>query len=213
MTRISYRLASIELNDIVTRTFNSENVIRINLTQKPNKKTEEYLLKNVEALQNINHEFIIDDPSGKIEKISMTLRKVIKKPTLANFFNLDNNAPKKKANDHTVDHYIGENRENRANNVVCEYIVPRHSLVGYCIINLKEVEKGVNNSLRIELLSRINEQVIGYVNLELYIWNSPSRLYSQKKTEQISNQPILFIDPGCPDVTPNPVYNQLKLQY
>lgn len=202
MTRISYRLKSIELNDTASRQFNSENLIRINLTQKPHKKTEEYLLKNVTALQNVNHEFIINDPSNKIEKISMTIRKVIKKPTLANFFNLDNNSNEKKSADHSIDNYIDRKSDNNDDIADCEYIVPMQSLVGYCIVNLKEVKRGVNNTLRLELLSKKNEQIVGYVNVDLYMWDCPVKSKLKINNEKVNDQQIKFVDLGCKVANP-----------
>ena len=199
MSRISFRVNSIELKDSTLHTINQNNLMRLNLTQRPTHKTEEYLLKNVNCLRNINHEFVIEDPTNKVQRLTLTLRSVLKKTTLASIFNLDNNQPKmSKPKDMSVDRYIQGTKEEREGWVECEYVEPKHSLVGYCTVDLKEIKKGENNILRFELLTRVDVKVVGYVNLEIYTWDNQTKTNTQYQCSQLSNEPIMFVDPGCP---------------
>lgn len=207
MSRISFRVISIDLKDSTLQSMNQNCLMRLNLTQRPNHKTEEYLLKNAKCLQNINHEFCIEDAYNKVQRLTLTLRSVYKKTTFASIFNLDNNQPKmSKPKDMSVDRYIQGCTETREGWVDCEYVEPKHSLIGYCTVDLKEIKKGENNTLRLELLTRVNVKVVGYVNLEVYTWDCPTKDYSQIKCTQFSNEPIMFVDPGCPPAT-----NQVSL--
>lgn len=206
MSRISFRVNSIELKDSTIRSLNENNIMRLNVTQRPNHKTEEYLLKNLHCLHNINHEFIIDDPSNKVQRLTLTLRSVLKKTTIASIFNLEQQQPKKnQKKDVTVDRYIQGIKENNEGRIECEYVEPKHSLVGYCTIDLKEIKKGENNILRVELLTRVNVQVVGYVNLEVYQWENQTVRKQQANSYQM-NEPILFVDPGCPQQNDNQAY-------
>ncbi|KAK8900085.1 hypothetical protein M9Y10_002408 [Tritrichomonas musculus] len=198
MSVISFRVVSIDLKDSTLHNINQNNLVRLNVTQRPNHDTEEYLLKNASCLNNINHEFVIQDPTNKVERLTLTVRSVLKKTSVASIFNLEDDKPKmRKPKDRSVDHYIQGCKENREGYVECEYVEPKHSLIGYCTVNVKELEMGVNNTLRIELLTRGVVQVAGFVNLEVYTWNNPSRI-SQQKVSQTNNEPIMFVDPGCP---------------
>lgn len=200
MSIISFRINSIELKDSTLSSINKNNLVRINVTQRPNHKTEEFLLKNISFLKNINHESFIQDPLNKVERLTLTLRSVLKKTTIASIFNLGNEATQvKKNNDHSVDHYIQGCKENNDGLVECEYVEPKHSLIGYCTINLKELERGVNNTLRLELLTRVNVKVVGYVNLDVYTWDSPEMMSARQKLKPKSKEPILFVDPGYPE--------------
>lgn len=199
MSTISFRVTSIELKDETIRSLSKNNLIRLNLTQRPNHLTEEYLLKNLSCLRNINHEFTVQDPSNKVDRLTLTVRSVLKKTTFASIFNLYSDTPKeRKPKENTVDKYIQGIKENHEGCVECEYVEPKHSLVGYCTINLKELEKGVNNTLRVELKTRVNVKVVGYVNLEVYTWNNPSKTLPRQTAQQANNEPIMFVDPGCP---------------
>lgn len=195
MSRITFRVNSIELKDSALHSINPNSIIRLNVTQKPTTNSEEYLLKNVSCLADINHQFAIDDPYNNCEFLSMTVRSVLKKTTFASIFGLDDDIPQKKPNDKTVDKFVNGFRENRKNNVDCEYKETKHSLIGFCQINLKNIEKGINNSLQYKLITKKNE-VVGFVNFDIYIWDSPSKTNYQRKITE-STGPILFVDPGC----------------
>lgn len=199
MSRISFRINSIDLKSSVLEKINPNNLVKLDLTQNPNYRNDEYLLKNVSYLNKINHEFIIEDPSNKVEKLTLTLSSVLKKTTLASIFNLDNNQVKpKKQKDTAIDKYIqGNFKENNDGYVNCEYVETNHSIIGYRNIELKELKKGVDNNFRIELISRGTVKVVGYINLEIYIWDSPIQFDNQQKTFQYNHEPIFFVDPGC----------------
>lgn len=199
MTRISFRVVSIELKDSTLHKINENNLIRLNLTQRPHHISDEYLLKNVHCLYGINHEFNIEDPLNQVERLTLTVRSVLKKSAIASLFDLDDITPTRKPKDHSIDRYVDQNNENRDANVNCDYFEPKHSLIGYCTIDVKALEKGINNTFRVELLTRGNVQVVGFVNLEVYEWQTPvNHALPQASAAQISNQPILFVDPGCP---------------
>lgn len=198
MSVITFRLNSIELKDSTLHEINN-NLIRINLTQRPTHKTEDFLLKNSSYLHNINHEFFIQDSLDKVNRLTLTVRSVLRKTTLASIFNIGNESNKvNKKSDHSVDNYIQGCKQNQDGVIDCEYIEPKHSLIGYCTINLKELERGVNNTLRVELLTRVNVKVVGYANLEVYTWVDPDMVSARQKLQPKSKEPILFIDPGCP---------------
>lgn len=197
MSSISFRVNSVELEDFTLRSINKENLIRLNVIQRPSKVTYEYLLKNSECLKGINHEFSIDNSSNKIDKLTFMISSVVRKPTLVNLFDFGNNSPKNKSNDQSYEKCVNGSKENDSDHVDCEYIVPMHALIGYCTIKLKEIEKGVNNSLRVELLTKKNAKVIGFVNLDIYVWDGPKQVIQQKKSH-LNDEKILFVDPECP---------------
>ena len=199
MTRISFRVVSIDLKDSTVHSINEDNIIRLNLTQRPHHISDEYLIDNVHSLCYINHDFNIEDPINHVQRLTLTVRSVQKKSALASLFDFDDNSHSHQPKDHSIDKYVARNDENRSANLHCEYVEPKHSLIGYCTISVTELEKGVNNSLRVELLTRGNVQVVGYANLEVYIWSEPKP--NLQKQTQYSNQPILFVDPGCPPLT------------
>ena len=203
MSRISFRVVSVELQDFTFRSINKENLIRISIIQRPSKIRDDYLLKNVECLKDINHEFTISHKSNKVDKLTMTISSVLKKPTLANFFGFDDDASNTKSNDNSEYKIITENKENDNNHIECEYIIPIHSLVGYCTINLKEIKKDVNNSMHIDLITK-DDKVIGHANVEVYIWESPKQINQETKS-QINGENVLFKDPECPSSNIQPV--------
>lgn len=206
MSRISFRVDSIELKDSVLHMINENNLIRLNLTQRPHHISDEYLIKNVRYLYGINHEFSIEDPSNQVERLTLTVRSVLKKSAIASLFDMDDVSPVHKPKDHSIDKYV-QNNENKDANIQCDYVEPKHSLIGYCTVDVRKLQKGVNNTLRIELLTRGNVQVVGFVNLEVYIWQSSvTHVSQQSNASQYSNQPIVFIDPGCPPANAQPTY-------
>lgn len=133
----------------------------------------------------------------------MTVRSVLKKTTIASIFGLDDDIYVKKPKETNVDKYVGGFRENRKNNIECEYKETKYSLIGFCQINLKNIEKGINNSLHYKLISKKNE-IVGFVNFDIYVWDSPSKANYQTKVPA-STGPILFVDPGCPAPTNQPL--------
>ncbi|KAK8896378.1 hypothetical protein M9Y10_014276 [Tritrichomonas musculus] len=205
MSRITFRVVSIELKDSTIHHISRYDLMRINITQRPTHHKQEYLLNNYNNLANINHEFIIEDRSNEVNKITLTLRYVRKSSYISGL--ADYNVPikpEKKVKDKSIDKYISSGcNENRDDNVQCLYIEPKHSLIGYSNIQIKYLEVGVNNAMKVELLTRSDNQVVGYVNLEIYIYRYPVITPEQKaKTEA---EPIFFVDPGCAPTNPQPV--------
>lgn len=207
MSRIAFRIVSIELKNSTIHNVCHGDLIRINITSRPTHNKQEYILNNYRGLANINHEFNIEDPQNEVNRITMTLRTVIKSSYFNNMTiitNMHTNA-KQKQKDHSIDNYIraGTN-ENRDDNVQCVYLEPKHSLIGYCTIKMKNLEVGVNNTLKVELLSRSTSEVVGYANLEVYVWREPTVTQGQISAHT-ANEPILFVDPGCPTTNQQPV--------
>ena len=131
--------------------------------------------------------------------MSMTLRTVIKSSYFGTQIVVPNmhHSIAAKPKDHSIDNYIRSGcNENRDDNVQCIYIEPKHSLIGYCTIKMKDIEAGVNNSLRVELLTRSTAKVVGYANLEIYVFREPT-LTLKDKLKHANDEPILFVDPGC----------------
>lgn len=195
MPRISFRVNLIELKDSTLHSINPSSLIRLNVTQKPSSTSEEYILKNVNCLADVNHEFIVDDPYCSVDTLSMTVRSVFKKTTLASIFGLEEEHQKPK--DTSIDRFVGGFRENRKNNVECEYWQNNHSLIGFCQVHLNEIEVGINNSLRYKLITKKGD-IVGYVNFDIYIWDNASKTNEQQKIASKNTGPILFVDPGCP---------------
>ena len=196
MSRISFHVVSVELQDFTFRSINKENLIKISVIQRPSKIREDYLLKNVECLKDFNHEFIIHNKSNKVEKLTMTISSVLKKPTLANFFGFDDETSNAKLNSNSEYKKINEDKENDNNHVECEYIIPIHSLIGHCTISLKEIKKDINNSMCIDLITN-NDKVIGHVNCEIYLWECQKQLIQEQKS-QVNGEKNVFKDSECP---------------
>lgn len=203
MSRIAFRIISVELNNSTIHDLkNNAGLVRINLTERPTHNKQEYIIDNYRSLTNVNHEFNIDNPENKITKITMTLRNVYRSSYFSNLAVVPNMYVNKKTpnKDHSIDNYIkAGTSENRDDNVQCIYIEPKHSLIGYCTIKIKDLEVGVNNAIKVEVLSRETSNVVGYANLEIYIWKEPT--FTQQKLASTCNEPILFVDPGCPTDT------------
>lgn len=198
MSVISFRVVSIDLKDSTLHNINQNNLVRLNVTQRPNHDTEEYLLKNASCLNNINHEFVIQDPTNKVERLTLTVRSVLKKTSVASIFNLEDDKPKmRKPKDRSVDHYIQGCKESHEGCIDCEYYESLNSLIGYRNIEIKELKKGISNIFHMELITRGNVKVVGYVNLEIYIWDCLTKNNLAKKSTPVYNEPILFVDPGC----------------
>ncbi|KAK8864750.1 hypothetical protein M9Y10_010273 [Tritrichomonas musculus] len=198
MTRISFRVNSIELKDYALQKINEDNLMKLSLSKNNNQKPDEYLLKSAKYLYNIKHEFIIEDPSNKVQKLTLTLSTAMKKVTLANLFSFDNNETKMTKNKNfSVDHYIQGCKESHEGCIDCEYYESLNSLIGYRNIEIKELKKGISNIFHMELITRGNVKVVGYVNLEIYIWDCLTKNNLAKKSTPVYNEPILFVDPGC----------------
>ena len=119
MSRITFRVVSIELKDSTIHHISRYDLMRINITQRPTHHKQEYLLNNYNNLANINHEFIIEDRSNEVNKITLTLRYVRKSSYISGL--ADYNVPiktEKKVKDKSIDKYITSGfNENRDDNV------------------------------------------------------------------------------------------------
>ena len=54
MSRITFRVASIELNNSTIREISHGDLVRINITQRPMHSKQEYILNNYRSLANVN---------------------------------------------------------------------------------------------------------------------------------------------------------------
>lgn len=184
MSKISYRILSIDFNQSILYQIRKFSLFRLNLTQKPSFVAEEYFINKIDHFKNINHEFIIDDFTNNIDRLSMTIRYIDKQYTSSGISNSDCFQFIKNSN--KIPEY-----QMRSNNNIVNFIEPKFSLIGCYTINLKEIKRGIENSLRVEILSRYNNQIIGYANLKIFISNIPSFITPPLKVEKPNNCSIV----------------------
>lgn len=186
MSKISYRILSIDFNQSILCQIRKFSLFRLNLTQKPSFVAEEYFINKIDHFKNINHEFIIDDFTNNIDRLSMTIRYIDKQYTSSGISNSDCFQFIKNSN--KIPEY-----QMRSNNNIVNFIEPKFSLIGCYTINLKEINRGIENSLRVEILSRYNNQIIGYANLKIFISNIPSFITPPLKVEKPNNCSIVNV--------------------
>lgn len=195
MTNISFRIDSIDLKDSTLANLDKDTMIRLNLTQKPSKISEEYIVDDLSGLHSLNHCWNINDPTNSCKTLTLTVRKVSKKVSLANIFNL--NGTQQHQCTHDVDRFVGKRNENRDNNIQYDYYQSNHSLIGIFEISLKDIPKGIDNVIKAALLKKPKLDVVGYANLQVYSWGNDSNVINFN-SESHENETYAFVDPGCP---------------
>lgn len=196
MTNISFRIDSIDLKDSTLSQLDKNTMIRLNLTQRPSKMSEEYIVDDLNGLYSLNHCWNIRDPTNSIKTLTFTVRKVSKKMTIANIFNL--NGTQQHPHSHDVDRFVGRRNENRDNNVQYDYYQSNHSLIGIFEINLKDIPRGIDNIIKASLVKKPNLDVVGHANLQVYVWGNGSNIINFENEHK--NETYCFVDPGCPPV-------------
>lgn len=186
MTKISFRIASIELKDSELNKINKDNLFGIKLIQMPQKSSDEYIVNSENNLQNFDHEFYIENHFNKVEKVIMMIRSV--QSCLFNF----NQSTK----DEQINGTIERNDENcdenvqQDNNETKKIENKNQNIIGYCTIDMTKMEKGVNNTFTADIFSKHEDKIVGHANFEIYIMNTPSKVYKINKETVISKNTI-----------------------
>lgn len=188
MSKVSYRVISIDFIHPILQQIGKSNFIRLNLTQKPSRIAEEYFIYDISKLKSINHEFIINDFYNNIKKLSMSIRSIAKQTVYTSISNSDCFQILKKSNKQ----YLTGN-QSKSSNDIQNFFEPKLTLIGCFTINLNDIKRGVNNSLRVEIRSRINDQIIGYANLKVFISNITDNTTSLQKIKKSSNCSIVNV--------------------
>lgn len=166
MSHISFRVVSIELKDSTIKELDPNNHFRLNLTQRPHHIRQDFFVNDSNGLRNVNHEWNIDNSKNQVERVTLTLRTVQNK-------NSD------ECNENSNDN-------NSYSNVNGGYIEPKKSLIGYCNIDLRTLQKNGNNEFTVELLTRVNVKIVGYVHLQIDMWENDQKLL--KKELKLKNK-------------------------
>lgn len=195
--QVSFFVNSIHLHEQAISQIKSNNMIKLNITQKPLQIKQEYLINNIQGLNNINHEFQICDTQKSMKELILSVRKVEKKWCLENFFRIN---LKKSCSKNSIDPYTGKPAEfNDDSNIQYKYEQLANSLLGFCKINIENLECGVNNNIVADIITKKDSKVIGHANIEIYKWNEKNKFISKKiKNDDIINRNnIFFEDPDC----------------
>lgn len=193
--KVSFYVSSIELLDSVANKIKSNNMIRLNITQKPILIKDEYIVNHIEGLNNLKHEFIaINDPES-MKELTLTLRKVEKKRCLSNA--LKTSRKNKSMSDNN----------SSTSNIQYKYNQHDHSLLGYFTINIENLEKEVQYSMKVDIITKYDSILIGYANIEIF---KCDEIYVKKKDQSKKNKNTkknnayvsrknkeIFDDPNC----------------
>ncbi|KAK8893489.1 hypothetical protein M9Y10_021911 [Tritrichomonas musculus] len=162
MSQILFRVVSIELKDSTISALNPQNIFRLNLTQRPRHIRQDFLVNDENSLRNINHEWNIDNSKNQVERVTLTLRSIDRKKVTGNSDqNMNNNA----ADDN-------EDKESK------------HTLIGYCTVDLKQLQKGADFDFTVQLLTRGNVKTVGYVHLHIISWENDQKLLKKEKKQK-----------------------------
>lgn len=191
--QVSLVINSIVLHDSIISKIDSSNMIKLGLTQKPQIFKQEYIINNLQGLHDINHEFKLNNTPKVIKEVKLSIRKVEKKWCFENLFKFGFKRDNTKENCFT-----GRPNEKNNTNIQYEYEQLANSLLGICTINVESLEKGVNNQIRAEIMSKRDQKVIGYAHIGIYKWNDIdyTQVLCQSK-DDIFSKKIHFEDPGC----------------
>lgn len=194
---VSFCVNSIDLNDQITAQIKSNNMIKLNITQKPLQVKQEYLINHIEGLSRINHEFKIVGTPKSMKDIILSIRKVEKKWCLENLFSFNLKKDNYKVNS-SINPYTGKPNEVNDSNIQYKYEQLANSLLGYCKINIDNLEIGVNNSIIVDIITKKDSKIIGHANVDIYKWNEKNMfLFHNQKCDNIDNSRINFEDPEC----------------
>ena len=159
MSTLTFRLKSIELTEQTINKLPKGNIFRVNLTTRPEMKSHEYIIDDLNGLYDINHSWDLCDPNSSCDKLTFTIRSVAKKYNLSNLISMGAGGPP--VHDHTIDRFVGRRGENNDNNIQYDYIKSSHSLLGVFTISIKDIPKGINNIIKADLISRSDGRVTG----------------------------------------------------
>lgn len=187
--QVSFFVNSIHLYDKTIAQIKPNNMIKLSITQKPLQLKQEYIVNQLQGLNDINHEFQIIDTSKSMKEVVLSIRKVEKKWCLENLFKIN---LKKYIynNNNTTNTYGGKPIEMNDSNIQYKYEQLANSLLGICKINIENLGNGVNNSIKADIVTKKDSKVIGYANIDVYKWNErlKVRLHSHSTGDISSNR-------------------------
>lgn len=185
MQQISLNITSISLNCSTISQIKSTDMIKLNVTQKPIKSKQEYIINHLQGLNNINHEFKIVFSPNNMKYITLSIRKVEKKWCLENLFKFYFTKSESRK-DLPIDSYTRESNEKFDPNIQYEYEQLANSLLGFCKIGIENLEKGVNNCIKADILNKKDSKTIGHADIEIYIWNDENNIqYQTQKSDDL----------------------------
>lgn len=194
---VSFFVASIELNDLVINTIKSSNMFRLNITQKPQLIKEEYIVNQIQGLKKINHEFNIVNFPSSMKEITLTIRKVEKKRCLSNALKINLKKEKSKKNNST-DCFTGRQNIKSSSNIQYKYEQFDHSLLGYFTINIENLEKEINHSITVDVITKKESIVIGKANIEICKCDEKEKKnVIRKKNKEYYMNKVILDDKNC----------------
>lgn len=185
--QISFIVTSINLYSHAISQVKTSDMIKLNITQKPLKQKQEYIINRLQGLYDINHEFKIVCSPSAAKKITLSIRKVEKKWCLENLFI---------KNQKNIDPLTGKPTEKDDPNIQYKYEQLANSLLGICDINIENLEIGVNNIIKADIMNSKDLSIVGEANFKIYKWNDELQFLTKKNDDKFISQ-ILFEDPEC----------------
>lgn len=185
--QISFIVSSITLHKPAMSQIKTSDMIKLNITPNPLKQKQEYIINHLQGLNNINHEFKIVSSPNSTKFITLSIRKVEKKWCFENLFK----TPSK-----SIDPLTGKPNGMNDSNIQYQYEQLANSLLGFCKIDIDSLEIGVNNSIKVDLITKKDSKAVGEAYINIYKWDDQMQFLSQKIDDQSLNK-ILFEDPEC----------------
>ena len=180
MSRISFCIDSIELEESTLKNININNLIGLRLTQKPQNISDEYIIGNKQSLQSTSQEFYIEDHFNELDKIILMIR------TVQSCYSTSENKKEcfsEKGNENCDENSIKENIEKK--------LTKNSNIIGNCTIDMKKMKEGSNNTFSAEIISKSDGKVIGQANLEIYIRNISSRVNKGQRINEPNKETII----------------------
>lgn len=185
--QISFIVSSITLHKPAISQIKTNDMIKLNITPNPLKQKQEYIINHLQGLNNINHEFKIVSSPNSTKFITLSIRKVEKKWCFENLF---------KTASKSIDPLTGKPNGMNDSNIQYQYEQLANSLLGFCKIDIDSLEIGVNNSIKVDLITKKDSKAVGEAYINIYKWDDKMQFLSQKIDDQ-SLSKILFEDPEC----------------